>query len=71
MAMLGYVLRDHPLYAHLGVEFGQVYRGVPEAGGHYDYAALYRDEDPAALGMPGAQLIWQDSVARVYQYPRP
>ncbi len=71
MAMLGYLLRDHPIYAHLGVAFGTVYRGAPVSGQHYDAAILYRDEDATALGMSGAQLIWQDSVARVYLSPAP
>jgi hypothetical protein len=66
MAMLGYVLRDHPLYAPLRVDFGEIYRGPPEAGQHYGYAILFRGEDPAVLGFPAA-LIWQDDVARVYQ----
>ncbi len=67
MAMLGYVLRDHPLYAHLGVEFGEVYLGSPIAGQQYDYVVLYRGEDATAMGMSEQQLIWQDSVARVYR----
>lgn len=66
MAMLGYVLRDHPLYAPLRVDFGEHYRGPPEAGGHYEYAILFREEDPTALGFP-ATLVWQDSVVRVYR----
>lgn len=71
MAMLGYVLRDHPVYAHLGVEFGEVYRGSPIVGQRYDYAILYRDEDLAAAGVTGTKLVWQDSVAQMYQYPSP
>jgi len=67
MAMLGYVLRDHPLYARLGVEFGAVYRGPPIPGQQYDYLVLYRGEDATAIGVSEAQLLWQDSVARVYR----
>jgi hypothetical protein len=66
MGMLGYVLRDHPLYAQLRVDFGETYRGAPVAGAHYAYAILYKEEDPATLGFPTA-LVWQDGVARAYQ----
>ncbi|GEM_PF-1638032 len=67
MAMLGYVLRDHPLYAHLRVDFGTGYRGAPVAGQEYDYAILYPREDPAALGFADADVVWQDGVVRVYR----
>jgi hypothetical protein len=66
MAMLGYVLRDHPVYAPLRVDFGEIYRGQPDAGQHYAYAVLFREEDPTILGFPTA-VVWQDSVVRVYQ----
>jgi len=71
MAMLGYVLRDHPLYARLRVDFGETYRGPPVAGEPYDYAILYRDEDPADQALSGDQVIWEDSVARVYRRASP
>lgn len=71
MAMLGYVLRDAPLYAHLGVTYGQEYRGVPEAGKRYDYAILYRGEDLAALGIVGAETVWQDGEVTAYHLAAP
>ncbi len=67
MGMLGYVLHANPLYARLTVEFGTGYRGAPQPGQRYEYAILYPQEDPAAVGFAGAPLIWQDSVVRVYQ----
>lgn len=69
MGMLGYVLRDHPLYANLRVDFGEDYRGTPQDNGHYDYAILFPEEDPASVGFANATLVWQDSVVRVYRHP--
>ncbi len=68
MAMLGYVLRDHPLYANLRVNFGQDY-GVMRPSARYDYAALFADEDPATAGFAGAPIIWQDATVRIYRHP--
>jgi hypothetical protein len=70
MGMLGFVLRDHPLYASLRVDFGETYRGPPQPGQRYAYAILYRDEDPAVLGFP-ATPVWEDEVARVYRILSP
>lgn len=67
MAMLGYVLRDHPLYANLRVDFGQEYRGPPQPGAIYEYAALFAHEDPATVGFTNAQIVWQDGIVRVYK----
>jgi len=67
MGMIGYVLKENPLYARLTVGFGTVYRGPPVDGQRYDYAILYPQEDPAAVGFAGAEMIWQDSVVHVYR----
>ncbi len=67
MGMLGYVLRDHPLYARLRVDFGEHYVGEPDETIRYDYGIFYPQEDPTREGFPGAELIWQDSVVRVYR----
>ncbi len=66
MAMLGFVLRDHPLYSHVRASFGQEYRGPPQANARYDYAILFVQEDPATAAFTEADIIWQDSVVRVY-----
>ncbi len=67
MGMVGYVLRDNPLYANLRVDFGQNYRGAPQPGTRYEYAALFVQEDPASVGFDGAEIIWQDDTIRVYK----
>lgn len=69
MAMLGYVLHGHPLYANLRVDFGQDYRGAPQANGRYDYAILFPEEDPGTVGFANAEIVWQDSVVRVFRHP--
>lgn len=71
MAMLGYVLRDHPLYARLRVDFGQRYVGEPGAGGRYDYVIVYEREDPGTHGLAEAELVWQDGVVRAYRNASP
>ncbi len=70
MAMLGHVLRDHPLAARLRVSFGEEFSN-PEPGQQYAYALLYRDEDPAAAGFPATTLVWQDDTARAYRITAP
>jgi hypothetical protein len=65
--MLGRVLRDNRIYTRVRVEYGQDYAGTPQPGAQYDYGILYRDEDPAAAGFPGATVIWEDDVVRIYK----
>lgn len=67
-AMIGYVLRDNPLYANLRVEFGTDYRGpaAPETT-RYDAAVLFAGEDPAASGFAGVPVVWQDGIVKVYR----
>jgi len=71
MAMLGYVLRDHPLYARLRVDFGQRYVGEPGAGGRYDYGIVYEREDPGTHGLAEAESVWQDGVVRANRNASP
>ena len=33
----------------------------------YDYTILYRQEDPAATGIAGATMVWENNVVRVCQ----
>jgi len=68
MAMIGYVLRDHPLYANLRVDFGQNYRGPVRPDTRYDCAVLFSQEDPATLGFTPGDLVWQDDISRVYRH---
>ena len=68
MAMIGYVLRDHPLYANLRVDFGQNYRGPVRPDTRYDCAVLFVQEDPATLGFTTSDLVWQDDITRVYRH---
>jgi len=67
MAMLGYVLRDHPLYTTLHVDFGQEYQGVPDDAIHYDYAIAFPHEDPTRFGFTNSEVVWQDTFVRVYR----
>ncbi|HET8631707.1 MAG TPA: hypothetical protein VFL91_30150 [Thermomicrobiales bacterium] len=66
-AMLGRVLRGNRLYTRLRVAYDVDYAGTPTPGAAYDYAVLYRGEDPAAAGFAGATVVWQDDVVRVYR----
>ncbi|MGN6757801.1 MAG: hypothetical protein ACTHMJ_15580 [Thermomicrobiales bacterium] len=68
--MLGRVLRDNRIYTRVRVEYGQDYAGVPQPGAQYDYAILYRAEDPAAAGFANATVVWEDDVVRVYERAR-
>jgi len=70
MAMLGFVLRDHPLYSRVRASFGQEYQGPPQADTQYDYVILFAQEDPATAGFTDDDVVWQDSVVRVYGRPR-
>ncbi|MHB8645666.1 MAG: hypothetical protein ACYDAR_07745 [Thermomicrobiales bacterium] len=67
MGMLGYLLRDHPLYARLRVSFGQTYVGSPDDTARYDYAMLFPHEDPAKVGFADAEIVWQDAIVRLYR----
>ncbi|MDQ6833698.1 MAG: hypothetical protein M3008_09875, partial [Chloroflexota bacterium] len=69
MAMLGYVLRDHPLYANFHVNFGKDYEDAHYNAMPYDYAILFPHEDPAQVGFSNAGIVWQDTVVRVYRRP--
>lgn len=67
IGMLGWTLRENPLYARVPTGFGQRIIGPPQPGARYDYAVLHLRDDPAAVGFAGTTLIWEDEVARVYQ----
>lgn len=67
IGMLGWTLRDNPLYARVPTGFGQRIVGPPQPGATYDYAVLHRRTDPATVGFAGATPIWEDEVARVYR----
>jgi len=69
MAMLGYVLRDHPLYANFRVNFGQDYEDAPPNALRYDYTILFPHEDPARFGLTNAGIVWQNTIVRVYRRP--
>lgn len=64
--MLGYVLRANPIYTRVRVDYGQQYAGLPDPNTPYDYAILYRQENPAAVGFGDATVIWEDPTVRVY-----
>jgi hypothetical protein len=67
--MLGRVLRDNPIYTRVRVAYGQDYAGLPDPNVRYDYAILYRHEDPASAGFADGVVVWQDDVVRVYGRP--
>ncbi len=67
MGMLGYLLRDHPLYAPLRVTFGQTYVGMPDDNARYDYGIFFAHEDPATFGFANAAIVWQDNIVRLYR----
>lgn len=64
--MLGYILRTNPIYTRVRVDYGQEYAGPPAPDARYDYAILYRQEDPARVGFAAGSIVWQDDVVRVY-----
>ena len=64
--MLGRVLRANPIYTRVRVDYGQEYAGSPDPAARYDYAILYRQEDPARVGFAGSSVVWEDEVVRVY-----
>ena len=66
-AMLGYVLRDNPLYANLRVDFGTDYRPATPDTTRYAVAVLFANEDPAASGFAGVPVVWQDGIVKVYR----
>jgi hypothetical protein len=65
--MLGRVLRENPIYTRVRVEYGQEYAGEPDPNARYDYAILYRQEDPATVGFAGGSVVWEDEVVRIYR----
>ena len=67
--MLGYILRDNPIYTRVRVDYGQEYAGSPDPNARYDYAILYPQEDPASVGFADGVIVWQDDVVRVYGRP--
>ncbi len=67
MGMLGYILRDHPLYARLRVDFGQDYVDNPDDTARYEYGLFFAHEDPASFGFASADIVWQDTIARLYR----
>ncbi|MDQ6906978.1 MAG: hypothetical protein M3176_09125, partial [Chloroflexota bacterium] len=71
MGMLGYLLRDHPLYARLRVDFGQNYRDDPDDSARYDYGLFFLHEDAATFGFANADIVWQDNVVRMYRQREP
>ncbi len=66
-AMLAWVLGDSEIRTRVRVRFGEDYAGAPEPGKTYDYAILYRQEDPASVGFANATLIWEDDVVQVFR----
>ena len=71
IGLLGWVLRDNPLYARVPTSFGQRIVGPPQPGARYDYAVLHRRTDPAGVGFAGAEVVWEDEIARVYRRTDP
>jgi len=67
--MIGYVLRGNPIYTRIRVDFGQEYAGVPDPNARYDYAMLYRAENPADINLPNATVVWEDAEVRIYRRP--
>ncbi len=67
--MLGYILRDNPIYTRVRVDYGQNYAGSPDPNARYDYAILYPQEDPASVGFADGVMVWQDDVVRIYGRP--
>lgn len=67
MAMLGGRLEGRRLHARLRVTYGARYADPPRPRARYDYAILYRKEDPAAAGFPGAIPVWEDGIAIAYR----
>ena len=67
--MIGYVLRGNPIYTRIRVDYGQEYAGAPDPNARYDFAMLYRDEDPADINLPNAPVVWEDAVVRIYRRP--
>jgi hypothetical protein len=67
--MIGYVLRGNPTYTRIRVDYGQEYAGTPDPNARYDFAMLYRDEDPADINLLNAPVVWEDEVVRVYRRP--
>ncbi len=67
--MIGYVLRGNPIYTRIRVNYGQEYAGVPDPSARYDYAMLYRDENPSDINLPNAPVVWEDAVVRIYHRP--
>jgi hypothetical protein len=67
--MLGYILRENPIYTRVRVDFGQEYAGSPAPNARYDYAILYPQEDPASVGFADGVVVWQDEVVRIYGRP--
>jgi hypothetical protein len=67
--MLGYILRDNPIYTRVRVDYGQTYAGAPDPNARYDYAILYPQEDPASVGFADGVIVWQDDVVRIYGRP--
>jgi hypothetical protein len=65
--MLARVLRDHPIYTTVRVEYGQDYAGPPEPGARYDYGIFYRDQLPDEAGFADATVVWEDAIVRVYK----
>jgi len=68
--MLGYILRDNPIYTRVRVDYGQDYAGSPDPNARYDYAILYPQEDPASVGFADGVVVWQDDVVRIYGRPK-
>lgn len=68
-AMLAWVLRGDSteIRTRVRVRFGGAYAGPPDPEARYDYAILYRQEDPANVGFAGATVVWEDDVVRVYR----
>ncbi len=64
--MLARILLDNPIYTRVRVEFGRDYIDTLDPTFPYDYAILYRYEDPASIGFAGVPIVWEDDVVRIY-----
>lgn len=67
MAMLGTQLEGRWRYARLRVTFGARYASPAETNGQFDFAIIYRHENPTLAGFPGAAPVWQDGIAIAYR----
>ena len=65
--MLARVLFSNPVYTRVRVEFGRDYVDTLDPAARYDYAILYRYENPADNNFADATVVWEDDIVRVYR----